>query len=323
MNTATPTEENTQGEEIELAKTKTEDLYNILTSPKINYEALFDLLNSTTNYERQIISSYYQYKYQKNLIELISKLFTSDLKDILTYFFYSPYELDARILNKSLHSFRKDEKAIIEIFASRPQWYLQKINEEYQKLFNISLNKEFEKEKKNEFYIFLRCLLDTPRNEGQTITTPEEAEKIASEIVQKGIKNYGKNVDLFKEIFVQKSREDFILIGRAFKKLNKNNKNLVDTVEAQCGSKTRGLIRGLIHALVSPSNYFALCLKKSIVGLGTDNNTLNRVLVSRNEIDMKDIREQYLAETGRTLEEDIKGDTSGEYETFLLLLANK
>lgn len=309
--------------ELEVAKTKTDDLYNILTSPKLNYDNFFNLITSCTNYERQIISSYYEHKFKKNLLEDIQKNFSSDLKDILTYYFYSPYELDARILYKSLHSFRKDEKAIIEIFASRPQWYLEKINEEYSKINKISLKNDLLKEKKNDFYIFLSCLLETPRNEGGTITTEEEANKIANEIIEKGIKNYGKNVDMFKEMFVKKSREDLIIIGRAFKKLNNNNKNLIDAVEAQCGSKTRGLLKGLLHAIISPSNYFANCLRKSIEGLGTDNSTLNRVMVSRAEIDMKDIREQYLAETGRTLEKDIKGDCSGEYEKFLLILANK
>lgn len=317
---SSPSDENA---EIEAAKLKTDELNNILTNPKINYDSLFSLITSSTNYDRQIMVQYYDYKYKKNLFEVINKLFSSHLKDILTYFFYSPYELDARILNKSLHSFRKDEKAIIEIFVSRPQWYLQQVDQIYETLFKTSLKKDLEKEKKNDFYIFLRSMMDTPRDEKSTIFNEGEAESVANEINEKGMKNYGCKVDLFKNLFVKRSREDFIKIARAFKKIHKNNKTILDVVDAQVGSKTRGLIKGIIEYLASPSNFFAQCLKKSIVGLGTDNSTLNRVLVSRFEVDMSDIRDFYQRDTGRTLIEDIEGDTSGEYCKFACLLANK
>ena len=63
-------------------------------------------------------------------------------------------------------------------------------------------------------------------------------------------------------------------------------------------------------------------LKKSIEGFGTDEETLNRVLVTRHEVDMEFIRNYYKVETKRELIDDIKGDTSGTYEKIATKLAN-
>ncbi|KAF1486014.1 Annexin A4, partial [Eudyptula minor novaehollandiae] len=55
-------------------------------------------------------------------------------------------------------------------------------------------------------------------------------------------------------------------------------------------------------------------------GLGTDDNTLIRVMVSRSEIDMLDIRREFLTMYGKSLYSFIKGDCSGDYRKVLLRL---
>ena len=89
-----------------------------------------------------------------------------------------------------------------------------------------------------------------------------------------------------------------------------------------CPKATRELLKAIIFAVVIPSHYFAYLLKKSIVGLGTDEETLSRVLVTRHEIDMDFIRNYYKLETKNELIDDIKGDTSGSYQKICIKLAN-
>ena len=57
------------------------------------------------------------------------------------------YELDARTLHKALKE-KRNEKPIVEIFASRPSWFLQIVNDEYKKLYGITLKEELSQEKK-------------------------------------------------------------------------------------------------------------------------------------------------------------------------------
>ena len=61
-------------------------------------------------------------------------------------------------------------------------------------------------------------------------------------------------------------------------------------------------------------------IRYSILGLGTDEEALTRAIVSRAEIDMKKIKEEYKVRFKTTVTEDVVGDTSGYYMDILLAL---
>jgi hypothetical protein len=61
-------------------------------------------------------------------------------------------------------------------------------------------------------------------------------------------------------------------------------------------------------------------IKDSVIGLGTDEDSLNRAIVSRAEIDMTRIREEYSKLSKTSLKDDVIGDTSGDYKDFMLTL---
>ena len=309
-------------EETKIAIKKAEELYKLLKAKKLDVNAVFQAILNTNNYERQIMNDYTESTYSKSIINLLDSAFKGDLKEIITYMFYSPYELDARLLNTALSGFRTDSKLIVEIFASRPKWYLELIDQEYKKLYKVTLKSVLEKKKNNNFNKFLLCLFETERPEGKHLEL-KEAEQIVDEILKKGLKVYGTDLDLFKKVFVLKSREDFILISRVFFKNNPKKKNLYQACDDQVGGDNRELLKALVYSICDSSHYFGHNLKKAIVGLGTNTKVLNRILALRSEIDIDVIRERYLGETGRTLVDDIKGDTSGDYCKFLCMLAER
>lgn len=61
-------------------------------------------------------------------------------------------------------------------------------------------------------------------------------------------------------------------------------------------------------------------IRTAIVGLGTDEDSLNRAIITRADVDMTTIKEEYNAMYNRTVEGDVIGDTSGYYKKFLLTL---
>ena len=308
-----------EDKEIQEAIKKAEHFYKLLKSRKI--DEIFEAILNTNNFERQVMADYIESNYSMSIIKAIELIFTSQLKDILTYMFYNPYELDARLLYNAFHGFRTDNKLIVEIFASRPKWYLEYVDQEYNRLYRNTLRSELQRKKK-DFNKFLLCLMDTERPEGKHLSI-EEAEKIVEEIFKRGLKTYGKNLELFKKVFVQKSREDFILISRVFFKNNPKKKNFYQACDDQVSGDNRELLKALVYSICDCSHYFAHNLKKAIVGLGTNTKVLNRILALRSEIDIDVIRERYKGETGRELIDDIKGDTKGDYCKFLCMLASR
>jgi annexin A7/11 len=298
-------------------------LNDILNKKTLNYDEFFGFLMSTTNYERQIIAEEYKQKFSKTIFEEINaKISNKDTKNIVTLMFYNYYELDARTIHKALKEGKRNEKPIIEIFASRPSWFLQIVNDEYKRIYGITLKEELAQEKKSDFITFLQCILVTPRLKTNFIKNEKQAGDVVQDIISKGLKKYGTDVELFKNLFVKNSRDDLIYICREFKVMDKKKRNLYDAVDDTVPKTTKELIKAIIYAVVLPSHYFAHLLKKSIVGLGTDEETLNRVLVERQEIDMDFIRSYYKLETKRELVDDIKGDTSGVYQQITVKIAS-
>lgn len=308
--------------EIKLAENKAEQLYKLLKAKKIDLDSIFKIVLSTNNFQRQVIADHIANNHSKPILIMFEDKLKGDVRDILTYMFYNPYELDARLLNKSLQGFRTDTKIIIEIFATRPKWYLEYIDKEYHRIYKKTLKSELEKKKSRDFYKFLLCLFETERKEGKNLDI-KQGEKIVDEILKKGLKAYGTNLELFKKVFVLPSREDFILIARIFFKNNPKKKNLYQACDDQLSGDNRELLKALVYAISDPSHYFAHCLKKAIVGIGTNTKTLNRILTCRSEIDMDVIRERYKGETNRELIDDIKGDCKGDYGKFLVQLASR
>ena len=308
---------------IKVSSEKAVVLHNILIEKNLNYDSLFSFLLNTNNYERQIIAEEYKQKYTKTIFEEINTYISNkDTKYILTLMFYNYYELDARTIHKALKEGKRNEQPLVEIFASRPSWFLQIVNDEYKRIYGITLKEELAQEKKSDFISFLQCILVTPRLKTNFIKTEKQAGDVVQEIILKGLKKYGTDVELFKNLFVKNSREDLIYICREYKTMDKKKKNLYDAVDDNVPKTTKELIKAIIFAVVMPSQYFAHLLKKSIVGLGTDEETLSRVLVERHEIDMEFIRHYYKLETKRELVDDIKGDTSGIYQKITIKLAS-
>ncbi|NWI29318.1 ANX11 protein, partial [Sula dactylatra] len=75
-----------------------------------------------------------------------------------------------------------------------------------------------------------------------------------------------------------------------------------------------------VKCLKNTPAFFAERLQNAMKGAGTKDRTLIRIMVSRSEVDLLDIRAEYKRMYGRSLYTDITGDTSGDYRKILLKL---
>jgi annexin A7/11 len=80
------------------------------------------------------------------------------------------------------------------------------------------------------------------------------------------------------------------------------------------------LLRATIKCLTYPEKYFEKLLRLAIKKIGTDEWALTRVVTTRAEVDMERIKEEYRRRNSVTLDHDIAGEASGDYERMLLAL---
>ena len=307
-------------EELADLQNKSSQFQEALFGKSIDENKIAEILSITTNEERQIIRGFYKKAYNHPIQNDINTQLTGKLREITIDMFDTPYEYDARELYKALNSFTNDDNTIVEIFASRPKNHLEIVDLAYKKFFKISLRDDVKKQGSKEYAQFLLAVMDIERPLDQTISG-NEAYDTAKELIKNGLKLYGSDINLFKKVFVEKSREDLILISRAYNELN--NKSLYDAIEAEVAGKNRKLLKGLLFAVITPAQWFAKKCLKAIKGLGGDNNTLFRVLISRAEIDMYAIRDYYYMESNSDIKNDLEDDANGALGQILVNLTLK
>lgn len=79
----------------------------------------------------------------------------------------------------------------------------------------------------------------------------------------------------------------------------------------------------MIALLILFIHFHQQVIRDSIVGFGTDEDSLNRGIVTRAEIDLLKVRFEYANMFKTNLDDDVIGDTSGDYKEFLLTLLGK
>lgn len=64
-------------------------------------------------------------------------------------------------------------------------------------------------------------------------------------------------------------------------------------------------------------------MRNAINTVGMDEDALNRVIITRAEKDLKDIKELYFKRNNIALDDAIARNTSGDYEAFLLAILGR
>ena len=305
--------------DLEELKLKSTQFHDALFENPIDENILIDVLTSTTNEERQYIRGLYKQSYNNPIQNDIKSQLKDRLRQMAIDLFDTPYEYDARELHTALNSLTNDDNVIIEIFASRPSGYLEIVDTAYNNFFKISLKDEIKKHTSEEFAEYLIALMEVERPLEQTISG-NDAYEYAEELKNGELANIGTDVEKFKTVFVEKSREDLILISRAY--YEKTQKNLYEAIEAEVPGKNRRLIKAILFAVITPAQWFARKISKVVQESG-DYNTIRRVLISRSEIDMYAIRDYYYMETNNELRTDILDENEDAYGQILTNLSLK
>ena len=93
---------------------------------------------------------------------------------------------------------------------------------------------------------------------------------------------------------------------------------ILEAIEKEFHGDSKKAFKTIVYATLSPSEYFATRVHDAVKGLGTKDHLLIRVIVSRSEIDLPQIKQYYKQLFGKDMYEDVKNDISGDYRTLLL-----
>ena len=276
------------------------------------------LITSHSNEERLKIKSEYNTSYNSDLIADLKSAYSGDFKDVLVGLFYSPLDYDCYQIRKAVKGLGTDEAALIEILSTRDSEKIEKMKLRYKEMFpGHEMETDIKNDTSGSFWTVLKALLENKRSLN---TNPdlEECKNLAQKLYD-SLNNKKNNTEIFSEILTQKSKEEIATIGKIYHKISKSN--ILEDIKKVFSGDTKKIFVGIIYGVLSPSEYFAELVHDAVKGLGTKDRTLKRIIISREEIDMPQIKQFYKQKFNKDMIEDIKDDTSGSYQKILVTLA--
>uniref|UniRef100_A0A8C6FYR2 Annexin n=1 Tax=Moschus moschiferus TaxID=68415 RepID=A0A8C6FYR2_MOSMO len=136
------------------------------------------------------------------------------------------------------------------------------------------------------------------------------------ELYAAGENRLGTDESKFNAILCSRSRAHLVAVFNEYQRMTGR-----DIEKSICREMSGDLEQGMLAVVKCLKNtpaFFAERLNKAMRGAGTKDRTLIRIMVSRSEIDLLDIRAEYKRLYGKSLYHDITGDTSGDYRKILL-----
>ena len=288
----------------------------ILDGDTIDENALINIIGKRTHRERIQIRKTYRELYNKDLmIDFANSQLDFNLKYLILALFVDPVEFDVDSIYNSLNSENIDNDTLIEIFASRPWWYLIKIKEIYEKKYKKDLEKEIIGESADDFKKLLVLLLQSKRSSNEK---PDKnvCQNIAKEIQALGENNLNIDEPVIKKIFCESSPQELIIISREYH--NATGYVITDSIEKEFKGDVKKLLKTVLYVLISPSEYFATRVHDAIWNKNINEKMLTRILVSRFEIDMLKIKEYYKILYKNEMIDDIKNKTSGSFQNLCI-----
>ncbi|XP_034968462.1 annexin A3 [Zootoca vivipara] len=278
-------------------------------------KTLIDILTGRSNAQRQLIAKEYRAAAGKDMKDALKGDLSGNLERIMVALVTPPAVFDAKQLKKSMKGSGTDEQALIEILASRTSRQMKEVAQAYYTVYKKSLGDDISSDTSGDFRQALLTLADGRRDENQR-ADEQVAKKDAQILYNAGEKKWGTDEGKFIEVLCFSSFPQLKLTFEEYR--NISGKKLEDSIQSETSGSFEDLLLAIVKCANNTPAFFAERLHKSLKGAGTDEFTLNRILASRSEIDLLDIRAEYKKLYGVSLYSAIKSDTSGDYETTLL-----
>ncbi|CAM8876462.1 unnamed protein product [Rhodiola kirilowii] len=265
--------------------------------------------------QRSLIQHEYKSMYGEDLSKRLKSELSGHLEKAVLAWMPDPAGRDATLLRSCFTG--DDLRAATEIICSRTPTQLQQVKQTYYARFNAYLEHAVQNQASGDHMKLLLALLTKPRYEGPEVDRAL-ADHDAQALYKAGEKRLGTDELTFIRIFSEGSRAHLAAVSYAYQ--NMYSRPLEQAIKKETSGLFEYALLTILRCAENPGKYFAKVLHKAMKGLGTNDTTLVRVIVTRAEIDMQYIKQEYRKKYGKTLNDAVQSETSGHYKNFLLAL---
>ncbi|XP_017063702.1 annexin B11 isoform X1 [Drosophila eugracilis] len=283
-------------------------------------DALINIICRRSNEQRQEIQRQFKTHFGKDLIEDIKSETSGNFEKLLVGLLRPIVDYYCAELNDAMAGLGTDEEVLIEILCTLSNMEIYTIKNQYLRLYGAHLESELKSETSGNFKRLLTSLCTAARDESGRVD-PNAAKNDARELLKAGELRVGTDESMFNMILCQRNYQQLKMIFQEYESMTGHSLEKAIKKEFS-GDVMEGLI-AIYRCVTNKAEYFASRLHKAMAGIGTNDTQLIRVIITRSEIDMTDIKVAFERLYGKSLKSWIKGDTSGHYKHALYALVGE
>lgn len=292
-------------------------LYYAMKGLGTDEKALINVLCKRTSAQRAQITLAFKSGYGKDLEAKIKSETSGRFEDVLVALTLTRPELLARELNKAVAGLGTKDGTLIEILCSGTNQEIREINAAYMRKYGKAMESDIADDTSGVFKQLLVCLIQGNREENMAVD-PQRVRDDAQRLYSAGEGRLGTNESVFNNILATRSWAHLKQLMVEYQRMT--GRNLKDAVASEFSANAEKGLLGILECAENRPAYFAKRLNNCIRGVGTKDVNLIRIIVSRSDVDLGTIKQEYQKMYGRSLQSDVAGDCSGDYKHALLAL---
>ncbi|CAG5117720.1 unnamed protein product [Candidula unifasciata] len=280
-------------------------------------QAIISILGNRSNDQRQRIKQMYKTCYGRDLVNDLKSELGGRFEDAAVALMMRPDEFDAYELRRAMRGAGTDEAALIEILCTRTNAQIHALTAAYKNMYGRKLEEDIISETSGHFRKLLVSMSVGGRQENLPVDI-NKARADAQRLYQDGQRRWGTDENTFNMILASQSYEQLRAVFDEYGRVA--NHDIEQAIKSEMsGDLSTGMLT-IVRMIRNKHGYFAERLYQSMKGLGTDDRTLIRIVVSRCEVDMKQIKAEFQRRYGQSLEAFVRDDISGDYRRLIQVL---
>ncbi|XP_077282283.1 annexin B9 isoform X1 [Temnothorax americanus] len=280
-------------------------------------KAIIHVLANRSNLQRQEIASQFKTLYGKDLIKDLKSELSGNFEKLVLALMTPLPQFYAKELNDAMSGLGTDETVLIEVLCTLSNHEISIIKQAYEAMYGRTLEDDLISDTSGNFKRLMVSLCCANRDESLNVDNAAAMED-AKQLLQAGELRFGTDESTFNAILVQRSIAQLRQIFVEYH--NITGHDIENAIENEFSGDIKKGLLAIVTCVKNRTGFFAEQLYKSMKGLGTDDSRLIRLVVTRCEVDMGEIKNVFAHQYGESLEDFISGDCSGHYKKCLLAL---
>ncbi|KAK1806888.1 hypothetical protein P4O66_005372 [Electrophorus voltai] len=283
----------------------------------VDEPTIIEVLVKRSNIQRQQIKAAYQQATGKSLEGALKSALQGELEDVVLGLLRTPAQYDAQQLKLAMKGLGTDEDTLVEILVTRSNREIKDIKMAYKDEFKSELENDIKSDTSGDFRNALLALSKATRSEDKVVQE-DLADKDARALYEAGEKRKGTDCAVFIDLLTSRSVPHLRKVFQLYSKYSKVD--MAKAIDLELKGDIENCLIAIVKCVGSKPAFFAEKLNLAMKGSGYKGKILTRIIVSRSEVDLVQIKQEYKKMYGKTLYKDILDETKGDYERILLAL---